>query len=341
MKSCSQADEGMRVVPTLSRRSVCAAGLAAAIVGRSGSVTAAEQLTYLFPAPDFLPAFAPFHLARARSYYAAEGLDVSFQVGRGGADVSKQVALNNVEIGGATVDTVMVVRANGLPLKAVCHLGNGALYQVVVRKDANVRTLADLKGKKIGVLGFQDNGFYNLQGALAMVGLTRDDVSIQAVGPAGVVQLMISGDLQAISAVPESTAAIEAAGVPVDVHPITEFFPGMAQAVVASEETIARKGAIIRPFNGATLKAIRDIEADPDGMAKIYTAAVTQHAGKEAMIADVMKRYARFVYRSADGVLGIFDKARVQTMADFYLKAGILAQAVRAEDVFTNDLVPR
>jgi len=333
--------EGITTMPALSRRNVLAGGIAAATVGRPGATLAAEKLTYLFPAPDFLPAFAPFHLAKARGYFSAEGLDVSFQVGRGGADVSKQVALNNAEIGGATVDTVMVVRANGLPLKAVCHLGNGALYQIVVRKSANVRALADLKGKKIGVLGFQDNGFYNLQGALATVGLSRDDVSIQAVGPAGVVQLMVSGDLQAISAVPESTAAIEAAGIPVDVYLITEFFPGMAQAVVASEDTIAKKPEVIRKFNGATLKAIREIEADPDGMAKVYTATVTQHAGKEAAIADIMKRYARFVYKSADGALGTFDKARVQTMADFYLKAGILPQAAVAEDIFTNDLLPR
>ena len=324
----------------LSRRALGAL-VAGATAMSVGAASAAEKITYLFPAPDFLPAFAPFHLARAKGYYQAEDLDVTFQVGKGGADVSKQVALGNAEIGGATVDTVMVVRANGLPVKAVGQLGNGALYQIVVRKDANVKTLGDLKGKKVGVLGFQDNGFYNLQGALATVGLTRDDVSIQAVGPAGVVQLMISGDLQAISAVPELTAAIEAAGVPVDVYLITQFFPGMAQAVVVSEDTIKKRPDAIRKFVRATLKAVRDIEADPEGMAKAYTAAVTQHAGKETSITDIFKRYGRLVYRSKDAELGTFDKARVQTMADFYVKAGILPQAAKAEDMFTNEFIGR
>jgi len=127
----------------LSRRTLSAFLLAAAAMS-PGSASAAEKITYLFPAPDFLPAFAPFHLARAKGYYKAEDLEVDFQVGKGGADVSKQVALGNAEIGGATVDTVMVVRANGLPVKAVGQLGNGALYQIVVRKDANVKTLAEL-----------------------------------------------------------------------------------------------------------------------------------------------------------------------------------------------------
>lgn len=302
---------------------------------------AAERVTYLFPAPDFLPAFAPLHLARARGYFDAAGLDVTFQVGKGGADVAKQVALDNVDLGGATVDTVLLVRGNGLSVKCVAQLGTGALYQIVIRKAANVKGVTDLRGKRIGVFGFQDNGFYNLQGALAQVGLKRDDASIQAVGPAGLVQLMISGDLDAVSAVPETTAAIEAAGIAVDVYPITEFFPGMAQVIVASEATIAKRAPQVRAFSGAVLKAVREIEADPDGMAKAYVAAVPQHAGKEAMIADIMRRYGALVYRSKDGKpFGAVDAARVRQMAEFYAKAGLLPSADDAANSYTNDLLP-
>ena len=302
---------------------------------------AAEPITYLFPAPDFLPAFAPFHIARARGYFARAGLDVTFQVGKGGADVAKQVALDNVDLGGSTVDTVLLVRANGLKVKSVALLGSGPLYQIVVRKAAGVKTIADLKGKRIGVFGFQDNGFYNLQGVLSRVGMTRDDVDIQAVGPAGLVQLMISGDLDAVSAVPETTAAIQAAGIPVDTYAITDFFPGMAQVIVASESSIAKRPAQIRGFVAAVLSAVRDIEADPDAMAKIYTQAVPQHAGQEAMIGDIMRRYATIVYRSADTKrFGSIDPAKVQTMEDFYVKAGILPAAEPVAATYTNDLLP-
>ena len=329
-----------RFCPTrrrLAGLAVCLAAGLAAVPAR-----AADRLTYLFPAPDFLPAFAPFHLAKAKGYFAKAGLEVDFQVGKGGADVAKQVALGNADLGGANIDTVMLVRANGLPVKAVAQLGTGALYQVTVRRDAGVKTIADLKGKKIGVFGFQDTGFYNLQGALAQAGLTRDDASIQAVGPAGLVQLMISGDLQAVAAVPETTAAIEAAGVAVDTYPITRFFPGMAQVVVASETTIAKRGPQVAGFIKAVLQSVKDIESDPEGSAKLYVEAVPQHAGKEAMIADVMRRYATLVYRSADATAyGSLEASRVQTMADFYVKAGILPSAADAQNSFTNDLLAR
>ena len=65
---------------------------AAALAFGAASADAAEEVTYLFPAPDFLPAFAPFQLAKAKGYFDEAGLDVTFRVGKGGADVATQVA---------------------------------------------------------------------------------------------------------------------------------------------------------------------------------------------------------------------------------------------------------
>ena len=61
---------------------------AVSLAAMAGAATAAEKMTYLFPAPDFLPAFAPFKIAMAKGYYTDAGLDVTFQVGKGGADVA-------------------------------------------------------------------------------------------------------------------------------------------------------------------------------------------------------------------------------------------------------------
>ena len=39
---------------------------------------AAEKVNYLLPAPGFLPAFAPWQLAKYKGFYASEGLEVTF-----------------------------------------------------------------------------------------------------------------------------------------------------------------------------------------------------------------------------------------------------------------------
>ena len=302
--------------------------------------SAQEKLTYLFPAPDFLPAFAPFQLAKAKGYYKAEGLDVDFQVGKGGADVAKQVAVGNADLGGGIGDTPLIVRANGLTVKGVALLGGKSLTALYVRKDSGIKSIADLKGKNVGVLSFQDTTYYNLLAVLASAGLKKEDVSIQAVGPAGIVQLMISGGLQAISGVPEWAAGIEAANIPLDRYGIDQIFPAMAQAILASDKVIAEKPKAVKGFVSATLKAIDEIMADPEKAAKEYVTAVPQHAGKEKAMEAIMRRYVEQVYAPAPGLkVGQFDRARMVQVQKFYTDNKVVETAVPIDDTFTNAFV--
>ncbi len=305
----------------------------------AGAATAAEKMTYLFPAPDFLPAFAPFQLAKAKGYYEAAGLDVTFQVGKGGADVAKQVAVGNADLGGGIGDTPLIVRANGLSVKGVAVLGSKALTQITSRKDAGIASMADLKGKAVGVLSFKDTTYYNLLAVLADAGLTKDDVNIQAVGPGGMIKLMISGDIQAISGVPEWTAAIRGAGIEVEVVPINDIFPAMAQAILTSDDTIKNRPDVVKGFVSATIKAYKDVIADPAQAAKDYVAAVPQHAGKEKIMEGIMKDYIRLVYGTDVDNFGQFDEARLKTVQDFYVANQIVREAVPVADTYTNQFV--
>ncbi|MDB5405239.1 MAG: nitrate transporter substrate-binding protein [Rhodospirillales bacterium] len=319
-----------------------AAFLATGVIAFSlaAQAAAAEKITFLFPAPDIFPAFAPFHIAKAKGYYEAEGLEVAFVAAKGGADVAKQVGAGNAELGDAIGDTPIVVRPNGVPVKGVALLGGKALHQIVARKDAGITTLADLKGKKVGVVAFQDTSYYNLLGVLASQGLTKDDVAAQAVGPAGVVQLMISGDLQAICGAPEWAVAIERAGVPVTINTIDAAFPAMAQAILASDKIIAERPTLVAGFVRATLKAVREVMADPAAATTEFIAAVPQHKGKEDEIGEVLRRYATGVYAVARPEdLGKFDEKRVASVQKFYLDKGIIATAVPVTDLFTNQFI--
>jgi len=177
---------------------IAVTGLLAAPAVRRARAT--EPVSFLFPAPAFLPAFVPHHLAMKRKYFAAEGVEVTFHTGRGGADVAKQVAVGNMDLGGGVGETAMIVRANGLTVKGVALLGGGPLFQIACRKAANIKTLDDLRGKKVGVIGYQDTSYYALLGVLAARGMHRPDLEIQAVGAAGITQLMIAGSLDAIMA---------------------------------------------------------------------------------------------------------------------------------------------
>src|SRR5262249_60685880 len=134
-------------------------------------------------------------------------------------------------------------------------------------------------------MSYQDTSFYFLLGTLANFGMKKADVNAQAVGPGGVVQLVVNGTAPALAGVPEWGVAVQAAGVPVEWFPTREFFPGMAQAILASDAVIAKRPKVVRGFVRGTLKALAEIIADPAAATDVYVAAAPQNADQKDQMA--------------------------------------------------------
>jgi len=316
------------------------AGVAALSLGfgLAGAAAAQEKVVFLLPAPPVLQAFAPHNIAMAKGYYKAEGLDVEFKVGQGGADVATQVGAGNADVGGGIGDTPVIVRANGVPIKAVAVLGGGALTQIYIRDDAGVPSPAELKGKTISVMSYQDTTYYALLGTLAHFGMKKNDVNAQAVGPGGIVQLVVGGQAQALAGPPEWGLAVEAAGVKVKGYETRNYYPGMAQAILASDETIKKKPKVVGGVARAVTKAMTDIMADPEAAADVYIKALPQYADKKAEVVKVMIDYKNKIY-AGQKQLGAMDPDRLAKLQDFYLKEGIIRRATPVAELYTNEFL--
>jgi NitT/TauT family transport system substrate-binding protein len=314
--------------------------LAGGIALSASAVQGQESLTYLFPAPDFLPAFAPFQLALHKGYYEEEGLDVEFRVGQGGADVATQIAVGNVDMGGGMGDTAMIVRPNGLEVRGVALLGGKGLTHIAWRNDSGIESVADLEGESIAVISFQDTAYYNLLAVLASEGIGRPDADIQALGSGGLIQAMIADGVQAMSGVPEWIVSIQDAGVDLTVMPVSDLFPAQPQAIIASDQFIAEHPDQAAGFVRATLRAIEDIVADPAVAAQEYVGFVDQHAENVEQIERVMRFYVESVYAEMDGLpRGAFNEEQLLEIQDFYMANDIITEAVPIEDVYTNQFV--
>lgn len=314
-----------------------ALSLAAFALAPQARAQSMQDVTYLLPAPGFLPAFGPWQVAQARGYYKAEGLNVKFQVARGGVDVAKQVGAGNAVIGGAIGDTPILVRSNGIPVKAVAVLGGRSLMQLVVNKDKGVHSIKDLKGKVVTTLSFQDTTFFALLGMLSTVGLTKNDINAQAVGPSGVYKLFLAGQADAVASTPDWTYTIKTEGkMKIDVIPSDVAFKSMAQAILASDETIKKNPQLIQKLVRATLKGMKDIMDNPASAAADYVKAVPQH--KVGDITEIFKMYNETVY-AGQRVLGEMDEPRLAALQDFYLKEGIITKKTPVAELYTNQFV--
>lgn len=314
------------------------AALAVALAAAPLHAQQVEEVTYLLPAPAFLPAFAPWMLAQARGYYAAEGLKVTFQSGRGGVDVARQVGAGNAAVGGATGDTAILVRANGVPVRTVALLGGRSMMHVAVHEDSPIRTPKDLKGRTVTVTGLQDSGYYALLGILGTADVSKNDVKINPAGPAGVWQLFADKKADAMAGVPDWIANVRGTGAKLRLFNSDEYFRSMAQAIVASDDTIQKRPELIRKLVRATLRGMQDIMRDPKAAVRDYVEFVPQWKGKEAYVEEVFGLYNTLVY-PGQRVVGVIDGERVAAVQKFYLDEGIIQRASPVNDLFTNQFV--
>ncbi len=317
---------------------VVAGGLTAAALC-AGPAGAAEAVTYLLPAPSSLPTFGPWMVAQARGYYADEGLDVTFQIAKGGVDVAKQVGAGNAPVGGAIGDTPIMVRANGVPVKAVAVLGGHSLTQLVLNKD-KVPSIQDLKGKTITVMAYQDTTYFSLLGMLAAVGLTKDDVDAQATGPVNTWKLFAAGQADAMAAVPDwiFNATEQSPDLKIQVIPSDKYFRSMAQAIIASDAVIEKNPELVQKLVRATLKGMKAIMDDPAAAAADYVKAVPAHAGREKQITRIFEMFNTYVYPD-QAVLGEMDARRLADLQDFYVAQGIVREKTPVDELSTHQFV--
>jgi NitT/TauT family transport system substrate-binding protein len=318
-----------------------AAGVTGALLGLgllASQAVALETVTYLFPAPPSLPAFGPIQLAQGKGYFKENGLEVKFAVGRGGVDVAKQVGAGNAPLGGIVADGPVMVRQNGVPIKIVALFGGKGFMQLVVREDSGIQKPADLKGKTITVMSYQDTTFYALLGLLASVGLTQDDVNIQSAGPTGVWESVATGKSVGMAGVPDWIPPVIAAGVKVKVIPTDEFFPHMAQGIGASDQVIKEKPEMVRAFVKAALRGMKDIMDDPNKAADEFVQFVPEWKGREGAVKSAFNYYATLVY-PGQKELGAMDPQRLSNLQDFYLAKGIIRQKTPIDELYSNEFI--
>src|SRR5437588_3281821 len=323
------------------RLGTIAAALAVAIAAQPLTLAvacAAETVTYLFPAPPSLPAFGPIRLAKGKGYFAEAGLDVKFAVGRGGVDVAKQVGAGNAPLGGIVADGPIMVRQNGVPIKIVAVFGGRGFMQLVVREDSAIEKPADLKGKTISVMSFQDTTYYALLGLLASVGLTQDDLNIQSAGPSGVWEFVATGKSAGMAGVPDWIPPVQAAGVKVNVIPSDQFFPHMAQGIAVSDQVLKEKPEPVGRFGHAALRGMKDIMDDPGKAADDFVNFVPEWKGKEGAVKAALNYYATLVY-PGQRRLGEINAERLGKLQDFYLAKGIIQRKSPLEDLYSNEFI--
>lgn len=187
----------------MQRRHFIASGLSAAVLPSLSVAQGIEKpkVTIAVGGKNLFY-YLPLTIAEQLGYFKAEGLDVNIVDFAGGSRALQAVVGGSADVVSGAFEHTINMQFKGQPMRA--FVLQGAAPQIVLgvnpKTMPNFRSVADLKGKKIGVTapGSSTNVLANY--VLAKAGLKPSDVSFVGVGAAnGAVAAMRAGQIDAIS----------------------------------------------------------------------------------------------------------------------------------------------
>jgi ABC-type nitrate/sulfonate/bicarbonate transport system substrate-binding protein len=242
-------------------RSSAAAFLLAAVLAVTGSVPARAAQSIKITIPTFTPADGAYFAALQKGYFAAEGLDVEF-VFTGGGVATPAIISGSVD-GSASGSAALSAILKGAALRIVLVFTASPAYQVWAQPE--IHTLADLKGKPVGVNTRGDTFEIAMRLALQAAGLSPDSVGYTPVGFGNNVSAAFdSGALSAVILSPGSVIEMHEQGALRNAHMISNFYGKVHMpwnSFVVSEKTLYGNPDLTKKMLRAIIKGARYIRA--------------------------------------------------------------------------------
>ena len=323
----------------------------AALVASASTGRAAESVVKVgFCARTITSAAAPFAIAMKKGWYAPAGIKVQLVPIAGSTDCVKLVATGDLPYSLPSIEPLPAAIQQGIKAKIFYTAYQGNIYGIAVPKDSPVRSIKDLKGKKIGVASMGSGGVPVARGLLAMNGLDPEkDAQIVVVGEAAQAAALLRGDqVAALSLYDTQYALIDSAGVAVrmlDSGPVARF---PSNGFLALQETLqkdrAQAVALVKGYAMGTVFAMANPEAAVKILYEVYPQTKpTGKSDEQAVREDVKTLLARAEHwkLEAGGVTrwGESSVKDFDAYEDFLLKWKVIGTKVPASEIVTNELI--
>ncbi|HXJ80651.1 MAG TPA: ABC transporter substrate-binding protein, partial [Candidatus Methylomirabilis sp.] len=122
-------------------------------------------------------------LPQALGYWKDEGLDVTVTSVEGSAAGLQQLGSGNIQIVSIGPEEIVIGREKGVKIKGFYVQARETIYRIVVPADSPLQTVAQLKGKTVGVPSLASGSVPFAKALVASVGVDPDkDMKLLAVG---------------------------------------------------------------------------------------------------------------------------------------------------------------
>jgi len=223
-------------------------------------------------ATDYLPAF----VAKENGCFAKSGLDVTLTRMQIIGSIPPALIAGSLQVGIGTATVLLQAVDGGLDLVAIAGaarmLKPNPTISLVVRQGLDIKSAADIRGKKIGVPGLNSVADVMFRKWLKNNGVKLEEVTFIETPFPQMSDLMKAGTVDGVTAVEPIRSRIVASGVGarapeeyyVAVHPDTllSFYTATATWAKANPNAIKK-------FRGCLTEALTSIKSNPEGAKEV------------------------------------------------------------------------
>ena len=308
-----------------------------------------RKITYAVATADLNVGYPYATLPKALGYYQQEGLDVEIVPGQSSAAVAQLLLSGRADVGLAQPDPIVIQRVKlKIPLVSFYAVCRRATNRIVVTPDSPIKSVHDLKGKRVGVNDLGSGSATYLRASLKQAGMSMNDVQLLSVGygtPS--FEALKNKSVDAEVTFTGGIARQQIAGYAVRILPVTPAeMDQYSYNLFATQSFLAKNPDVIAKLGRATAKATVFLMTNPEAAVRAFWKQYPDRAPKarndpKALATDLAIIKAQIVDMGADQLPVDFawggqEAAIFERIENYLVNAGQIPKPIAPTDLFTN-----
>ncbi|WP_460773097.1 ABC transporter substrate-binding protein [Microbacterium sp. GXF7504] len=253
--------------------------------------------------------------------FEEEGLDVTVQIGQGGAALLPAVSSGDIEFAVGNPLSVLVAASQGLEMSIIAGYSSVDVPAdklptgVIVKEDAGIATWKDLEGKTVAVNAFNTQGDLSIMGSVEEDGGDPEKVNFTEIAFPDQLAQLEQGNIDA-AWVPEPFVgkALATDGLVLLGEPMGNVIPGLASMVTFTSTKFAEENPdIVDKFRAGIEKSTQMAMDDTDA----YREVIVSYTGMDAAVVENI---------NLEKLSGELDPAIIEQLSALASKYGFLEQ---------------
>lgn len=281
--------------------------------------------------------FAPLYVAIEKGFYRDLGLEVEVDYSMEN-DNAVLLANDNLQFAILSGEQVLLGRDKQLPLVYVMAWYQQYPVGIVSKTSANIQSVEDLKGKKIGLPGLYGASYIGAIAMLETAGLSESDVVLDSIGYNQVEALAADRDDAVVVYAANEPVQLEALGYSINLVKVSDVIDLVANGLVTNEKTMKENPELVKAMVAGTLQGIQYTIDHPDEAFEISKKYVENLATADQAIQQQVLQNSIDMWRGDP--LGFSDPEGWENMLRVLIQMGLVTSDLDLASGFTNEFLP-